>query len=321
MRSFLALGLMTAVCVAACASAQTTVASGPMTLSEYVQVLDDSLARVRALKNAQGKGNVDDVLRSLPVSWKVQVDNQTFEVATEPIRAKLGEWQTKHDSASIDSTVQYLEMLCSQAAATELSTPDVTARRNTLANILARREFRNVEAQTWWDRLKQRILEMLGRWLGHALSAKVLPIIGDILVYGLIIVAVMVLAYWMYRSLKESARLESIMPVAVPVSAKQWPIWIAEARAAAARGDWSDAIHLAYWGGISFLEIQGAWRPDVARTPREYLRLLPAGSEHQPALRALTMRLESVWYGMQPADEEGLRQTFAELERLGCASS
>jgi hypothetical protein len=122
----------------------------------------------------------------------------------------------------------------------------------------------------------------------------------------------------MYRSLRDGTRLETIMPVAMPVSAKEWPIWMSEARAAASRGEWRDAIHLAYWGGISFLEAGGAWRPDLARTPREYLRLLPATSAQHPTLHALTVRLEGVWYGMQTASADGFEQTLAELERLGC---
>jgi hypothetical protein len=44
-------------------------------------------------------------------------------------------------------------------------------------------------------------------------------------------------------------------------------------------------------------------------------------SDHQPALRALTRRLEAVWYGMQTADANGFQQTLAELERLGCSCS
>jgi hypothetical protein len=142
--------------------------------------------------------------------------------------------------------------------------------------------------------------------------------ISDILVYGLIVGAVIAVAYWMYRSLRDSTRLETIMPVNIPVSGKDWPVWLFEARTKAAMGEWRDAVHLAYWGGISFLEAQGSWRPDRARTPREYLRLLPATSSHQPALRALTMRLEGVWYGMQVAGPDSFEQTLAELERLGC---
>ena len=134
----------------------------------------------------------------------------------------------------------------------------------------------------------------------------------------LAVCAVLGVAYWMYRSLRESANLETIMPHPVPVSAKQWPLWLQEARAAAARGDFREAVHLTYWSGISFLEAQGAWRPDSARTPREYLRLLPANSERQPALRSLTNRLELVWYGMGDVNSEVFQQSLTELEKLGC---
>ena len=116
------------------------------------------------------------------------------------------------------------------------------------------------------DRLKQRITELIIRLLGRAFSSSAVPVISNIVVYGLIALAVLALAYWMYRSVRDSARLETIMPVGAPVSAKGWLLWISEARAAAARGDCRDAIHLAYWAGISFLEMQGAWHPDIART-------------------------------------------------------
>jgi hypothetical protein len=162
------------------------------------------------------------------------------------------------------------------------------------------------------------LTEWLIRFLGRAIASSAIPAISNIVVYGLIAIAVLVLAIWMYRSIRESARLETIMPVAVPVSAKEWPLWLAEARAAATRGEWREAVHLSYWGGISFLEAQGSWRPDAARTPREYLRLLPPTSAHQPALRSLTQKLERVWYGMQAADADSFQQTLAELEKLGC---
>jgi hypothetical protein len=48
------------------------------------------------------------------------------------------------------------------------------------------------------------------------------------------------------------------------------------------------------------------------------LSLLPASSQHQPTLRSMTFRLESVWYAMLPADEGAFRQILAEVERLGC---
>ena len=93
---------------------------------------------------------------------------------------------------------------------------------------------------------------------------------------------------------------------------------MSEAQEAAASGLWREAVHLAYWAGISFLEEGSAWRPDKARTPREYLRLLPAASEHRSALSALTRQLEVTWYGNDPAGPDTFSETVTLLENLGC---
>lgn len=317
MRHSLAICLCLVMCMTPRMSpAQPAVSPEPLTLAQYIQALDDSLAAVREIRGDPQKAS--HLAQSLPSAWKLEADGKIFEVSTEAIRSELGAWQKKPETPALDPILRYLETLRYQAAGYEMPAPDVTSRRSLLTGILARREFRNVHGQTWIDRLKQRLTDLLIRLLGRAFASSAIPVISDILVYGLIGFAVLALAFWMYRSVRDSAQLETIMPVAMPVSAKEWPIWIAEARAASARGDWANAIHLAYWGGISFLEAQGSWRPDSARTPREYLRLLPATSSHQPTLRALTMRLEGVWYGMQTAGADGFQETLTELERLGC---
>jgi len=317
MRLSLAIGLLAALWTAPASSiAESPNASAPLTLNGYIQTLDNSLASLNKIKD--NPHEADEFLHTLPSVWHVEADGRRFEISTESIRDDLGAWQSTPRPASLDPVLQRLETLRLEAAAYQAPAPDFTSHRSLLNNILSRREFRNVHGQTWMDRLKQKLTELLIKLLGRALSSSVIPVVSDIFVYGLIAVAVLVTAYCMYRSLREGARLETIMPVAMPVSAKEWPIWMAEAREAAARGEWRDAIHLAYWAGISFLEAQGAWRPDLARTPREYLRLLPAASAHHPALRALTMRLEGVWYGMGAAGADAFDQTVAELERLGC---
>lgn len=297
-------------------AAPLAAADAPLTLQQYVQRLDESRAAIQqASKEPQKPGQL---LGDLPDFWQVEADGKIYEIPTQSIRRDLGAWQKKPDDAALARIVQHIETLRYEAQSYDKSPAVSVSQRILLNNILSRSEFRDVHGQTWQDRLKQRITDLLFRLLERVFSSTTVPVIGNVIVYSLIILAVLALAYWLYRSLRDSARLETIMPVAVPVSAKGWLIWISEARAAADRGDCRDAIHLAYWAGISFLEMQGSWRPDIARTPREYLRLLPANSAHQPALRDLTMRLESVWYGMQTANEDGFKQTIAELERLGC---
>jgi hypothetical protein len=60
------------------------------------------------------------------------------------------------------------------------------------------------------------------------------------------------------------------------------------------------------------------WKPDRARTPREYLRLLSSSSEHRETLTALTRIFELAWYAKRGASERTLSQTLEALEKLGC---
>ena len=319
MRRSLTIGLLLAACLARATAAAPPADATAIPLQQYIQALDSALATARVLK--QQPQRAQDLRQSIPPIWQVEANGKSFAVPTESLRRDLGAWQKKPDEELLGHIVQHLETLRYQASAYESSTTDFPATRGLLNNILARREFRNVHGQSWIDRMKERLGEFLIRLLGRAISSSAIPVISDVVVYGLITLAASALAYWIYRSVRDSARLESMMPGTMAVSEKEWPIWMREAQTAAARGDWRDAIHLAYWAGISFLEMQGAWRPDVARTPREYLRLLPASSAQQPALRNLTVQLEAVWYGMQAADAGGFQQALAELERLGCPCS
>lgn len=301
------------LCTIAAAAEQT--AEATLSLPQYIQALDDTIAKVSVMKRQPEI--VSDLRDSLPASWRIQTDGNVFVISTDSLRREIGSWQRHRDDKTQQQILAYLQNLRSEAAYSGPMT-SAAGHRALLNSILARREFHNVHGPTWLDLLKQRINRWLFKFLGRAIRSSSISDISDFLVYGLIGFAVLVAAFWLYRSLKESVHLETIMSQALPVSAKEWPVWLSEARTAASRAEWRNAVHLAYWAGISFLEANGAWRPDAARTPREYLRLLPPASEHQPALRSLTKKLEQVWYGMQSADATSFQETLAELEKLGC---
>src|ERR1035441_9342535 len=69
---------------------------------------------------------------------------------------------------------------------------------------------------------------------------------------------------------------ESDGPAVGAASARDWQLWLADARRAAAAGQWREAIHFVYWAAISRLESKRLWPADRARTPREYLSLVAA---------------------------------------------
>src|SRR6202521_5702586 len=96
--------------------------------------------------------------------------------------------------------------------------------------------------------------------------------------------ALLAVAYWMYRTIRSNAGVEAIAPLSLSVSSKGWKLWMKEARLAAESGNWRDAIHLGYWCGISFLEAQELWRPATARPPRGNFRLFARARQHSKTL-------------------------------------
>ena len=288
-----------------------------MSFDEYVAELD-SLTSLASQCSEQNRTPCSEAISDLRGGWKIVAANQELKVDTGSLIDAFEKLSKKPDDATRVKLLGSLDELKAEATAFQKPAPDSAAAHAKLDQILARSEFKQVQGPTWWDRLKYRVFEWILRLLSRFFGASSAPTAGRVLVWSLVGVAVLTLAYFVFRTLRQSARQESAIPYIAAVSAKGWRNWIAEAQAAAAKGLWRDAVHLAYWAGISFLEEGSAWRPDKARTPREYLRLLPAESTHRPALSALTRKLEVTWYGNDPASPETFSETITLLEDLGC---
>jgi len=307
------------LCAAALAQTEPApLPTGTVTISEYIAELDRLASTARQLATSD---EVPKLLNSIPPVWRVQAAQQAFEVRSEWLRRDLNDWQKAPSQEVQDRMLGRLQILRSEAASFEDSSTDISQKRVLLNGILADREFQNIHGPTWLDRFKQRAWELLIKLLGRVFRSSAIPTIGNVVVYGLMALALLAVAYWMYRTMRNNAGLESIGAHALPVSSKGWKLWMNEARLAADGGNWREAIHLGYWCGISFLEAQELWRPDTARTPREYLRLLSTASEHRQALGALTRTFELVWYGAQEANANAFSETLAQLEKLGCQSN
>jgi len=303
---------------------------GPLTSTEYRAELDRLLSATQQLDSA---GNpTPQPLVGLPQTWHVRTDQRVFEVSTEGLQRDVRRYENEKNIANASAIRGRLQSLRSDLDGYEMSPADASANRAALNSILARPEFRKAHGpkwleriQGWLDQIKQRLLEILRhavRFLFHILArlfgSSVIPTIGKYFVYGLVGLAVLALGWFAYRTISRGDDLERVDLANVPVSAKEWAVWLTEARAAAARREWREAIHLAYWAGISFLERQGMWKPDRARTPREYLRLLASTSQHRETLKALTQIFELAWYAKRDASERTFSQTLQELEKLGC---
>jgi hypothetical protein len=197
------------------------------------------------------------------------------------------------------------------AAAQPAAAADHAQERDVMKQELSGRDFRNLEAPTARDSA----LEKLGAWLNGLfasfgkLQANV-AWLGPVLVWGFVL-AVCVGLVWGLMQLERRWRIrlvpESDGPAAGTASARDWQLWLADARRAAA-AEWREAIHFVYWAAISRLESKRLWPADRARTPREYLSLVAAEDPRRAGLARLTGSFERTWYGGRTAGESDYKK-------------
>jgi hypothetical protein len=289
--------------------------------------LPDYIAELDRLSAAVDDYHKNPVLirewrQRMPHQWTVRAGNRSYLVHCEWLTAGLGEFLEKKSDEAGRSIRGRIALLKADAHAVQQAAPDSSKNRKALAVILERQEFQDVHRPTMLDELMQKLAALLTRMLSKIPGYSNFPNISKIVVWALTAIAAVVLAIWIFRSLRRNTRMETIvLQNVVPLSAKPWTIWMADARAAAAKERWRDAVHLSYWAGICFLESNGLWMPDSARTPREYVQLLPSSSTHRSTLSALTGKFEAIWYGDREAGPESFSESLKYLENLGCHSN
>jgi len=297
------------------------VARASISAAEYRNQLHDLSGQIASLQDhPESAGTVEAGLKE---TLTVETGSGEIVVDFRPLKNDLAQFRSaeaKQRAALLPQMQKYVDALNAGAAAFDRPSEDSSTRRSKLAEILARREFRHMQAPSLLDLVLNKVLQWLARILGRFLkigSSTVTPL--HIFIYSLIGAALVLMAVWTIRRLRrgeESPEQREIIPFAP--SARGWRAWLGDARSLAAKQDWRNAIHMAYWAGISFLEEHGAWRPNRARTPREYLRLVnPRTAQHAP-LAALTRKFEFVWYGAHEAVESDFQETLRQLETLGC---
>ncbi|HVH85134.1 MAG TPA: DUF4129 domain-containing protein [Terriglobales bacterium] len=265
----------------------------------------------------------NDLLRSIPEKWRIQTSSGNFEIDNQSLREELESYS--NDANDRAETLPEMELRVEAAieGAKEFEHPSDSSVRSKLDQILAGREYRNVaKSQSAVEKLKDLAVAWLIRLFTKFFRvASAHPQASKVLLWSIIGAVVLAFGAWVYVLLRRTGRDEYEYPrdgSAIVPSSKHWQQWMREARAAAERGDWRDAVHLAYWSGISYLESSGAWKPDRARTPREYVRILKQSSASRGPLEALTRRFEFVWYAQQPASSDDFQFTVAQLEKIGC---
>lgn len=316
---FLQLALAAVLLLPAWAGAQSANGSS-LSLGQYREKLAAISQGVDSLR--EHPENAGSVEGAIPDTMTVTTSAGEIAVHHSELKSDIAEFakaDSKKRALLLPQIQDYVHRLSRDAADFDRPSQAPDA-RGKLTAILARREFRNLKGANAKDVLLSKIFG----WLIRLLNRISMTAGGNfnwfqLLVYLIIGIALVVILVWTLRRLR-GAREEPSQREIVPFSpsARSWHAWLAEARWLAQQQDWRNAIHLAYWAGISYLEEHGAWKPNRARTPREYLGLVGARTAKYPVLAALTRQLERVWYGYSAAGQSDFEETLTQLEKLGC---
>ncbi len=185
-----------------------------------------------------------------------------------------------------------------------------------MQQVLAEREFhRMTRGPSLLDRAREKLLEWINNFFaGVSRLAAGASWLGRALVWGFLLAVAIGIAWFLLRmEHRWRVRLmpDADAPAPGAASARDWQLWLDDARKAAEAGQWREAIHFLYWAAISRLEARRLWPADRARTPREYLALIAPGDPRKSNLTALTGSFERTWYGGRPASEGDYRRADA----------
>jgi Domain of unknown function (DUF4129) len=198
-----------------------------------------------------------------------------------------------------------------QAGGPAATEPEHAAERATMQQVLAEREFRGLKQPDERDSLMERVNRWLNRLFEGVDKLRTHSAwIGRTLIWGFLLAVGVGLA-WTLLQMERRWRIrllpENTGPGPGAASARDWQLWMADAREAAAAGLWREGIHFLYWAVISRLESKRLWPADRARTPREYLALVAPDDGRKAGLGSLTQTFERTWYGGRHAGEGDYR--------------
>lgn len=188
--------------------------------------------------------------------------------------------------------------------------PPVAQLRPDLQAILARPEYNQGDGQ-WLYNYLYRLWHSTQVWYNEHLARyfERLHDVSPFLYWTIVAVAVAAVALLLYHvilTLKGAfgtlPKARGARPSAAGESFQTDPAaLLAEADAAAAGGDFEQALRHLYLALIRNLDRHGLLRYDRSRTNYEYLREVRALAAVAGPLATLTAQVEAVWYGEQPA--------------------
>lgn len=313
----LVLGVVLVLLPQAAAAPGAQSPSPRLTIPQFVAHLEGLASAVEAAdSNAAAR-----LLPSVPAADEVVAGSETYEVKLDWLRAAApardadpGAWTSRRDGLAAR-----LRAMAREADAVAAAPRQGTTAQAALSAVLEQPRFQRARAGSWQADLRRRVARWLAdlwsRTLGRTAGRRT---VAQIVAWTAAIAAVLVLLIWLARL---SSRRRAERPLTVgPLDGHRAPGHILglEAASLIRAGRIRDAARVAYRAAVHRLEEEGALRVDEARTPREYLRQLPAMHRRHATLSALTMTFERIWYGSRAAAPDEGDKILALLQDLGC---
>lgn len=324
-----------------------------VTLPEYQQHLADLDSIIAACQ--QQHSHAADAQSSFPACDSAQIgpddrvqmssgaNTQSREVRYDWLRSVLAQAEKKDDAkkktildaistskekpASVNDLLaaahQRLQDDLKQAQRQTEASPDYATERKSLNTILSQRAYQGVTQQSATGRFRE--------WLGNVLDeffsglvrfgSRAPWIVGLLRILLLVGIGTALVWFFLRIEHRSSVRLiPDVEPAPGAPSAREWQLWLRDAQAMAAKGQWREAIHFVYWASISRLESKRLWPADRARTPREYLALLAGTDPRKSNLATLTRSFERTWYGGRAAQASDFNAALEQAAALGVAA-
>jgi hypothetical protein len=194
--------------------------------------------------------------------------------------------------------------------------------RDVLSRVLAQPEFHPSQATLLMERLRERATHWLADlWtrLGGSRFGSRDAATTFAWVIGLLALAA--LTWWFVQSLRRASERHALGLPPPARRRRSSRAWTQDALAAYDAGAMRESARCAYRAALARLEEEGAWRQDDARTPREYVRMLPSSHRRRAAVADMTSRFERAWYDTGRGSPDDARAMLAQLEELGCLAS
>ncbi len=287
----------------------------------------DSVAAYRSLlqqvdtESRAEDADFKEIGTQVPWECKFRSEGKDFRISNAQLQSQISGVEASKDAGRKDKLAALQRTVADRIKSLDsyMQPVDPTVQPK-LKQILSNKDFKRVGSQSSDAIVQELLMKLLIKLFSLiAKNPDHAALFAKIVVWTFVALIAAFLLWKLYKWALQARPIDvsrEIIPFAP--SAKSWHQWMNEARAALAAGNFREAVHSSYWAAISHLESSGAWLPDKARTPREYLRLISRTNPSRALLSEISRVFEVVWYGERTPAQAECEAFLARVEQIAC---